>query len=47
MVSGAYFYHKKRQDFHPAAKDVSVQDALLAACEGLTGTPMPLSAALK
>jgi NAD(P)-dependent dehydrogenase (short-subunit alcohol dehydrogenase family) len=41
MVSGAYFYHKKRQDFHPAARDVTVQDGLLAACEELTGTPMP------
>src|SRR2546425_4468575 len=41
MVSGAYFYHKKRQDIHPAARDVSVQEGLLAACEELTGTPMP------
>jgi NAD(P)-dependent dehydrogenase (short-subunit alcohol dehydrogenase family) len=41
MVSGAYFSHKKRQDFHPAARDVTVQDGLLAACEELTATPMP------
>ena len=41
LVSGAYFYHKKRQDIHPAARDVTVQDGLLAACEELTGTPMP------
>ena len=41
LVSGAYFYHKKRQDFHPAARDVTVQEGLLAACEELTGTPMP------
>jgi len=41
MVSGAYFYHKKRQDIHPAARDVTVQEGLLAACEELTGTPMP------
>jgi NAD(P)-dependent dehydrogenase (short-subunit alcohol dehydrogenase family) len=41
MVSGAYFYHKKPQRIHPAASDVTVQDALLAACEELTGTPLP------
>src|SRR5258708_8915575 len=41
MVSGAYFYHKKPQRIHPAASDVNVQDGLLAACEELTGTPMP------
>jgi NAD(P)-dependent dehydrogenase (short-subunit alcohol dehydrogenase family) len=41
MVSGAYFYHKKPQRIHPAASDVTVQDALLAACEELTATPMP------
>jgi hypothetical protein len=43
-VSGAYFYHKKRQDVHPAARDVTVQDGVLAACEELTGTPMPTAA---
>jgi NAD(P)-dependent dehydrogenase (short-subunit alcohol dehydrogenase family) len=41
MASGAYFYHKRRQDPHPAAGDLTIQDGLLAACEELTGTPMP------
>jgi NAD(P)-dependent dehydrogenase (short-subunit alcohol dehydrogenase family) len=41
MVSGAYFYHKRRQETHPAAREVTIQDGLLAACEELTGTPMP------
>lgn len=41
MVSGAYFHHKKRQQSHPAASDVAAQEALLTACEELTGTPMP------
>jgi NAD(P)-dependent dehydrogenase (short-subunit alcohol dehydrogenase family) len=41
MVSGAYFYHKKPQRIHPAASDENAQDGLLAACEELTGTPMP------
>src|SRR5713226_2741220 len=41
MVSGAYFYHKKPQRIHPAASDITLDDALLAACEELTGTQMP------
>ena len=45
MVSGAYFYHKKRQGTHPAANDLTLQEGLLAACEELTGTPVPEAAA--
>src|SRR5713226_6791083 len=41
MVSGVYFFHKQPQNFHPAARDVTVQDRLLAVCEELTGTPVP------
>jgi NAD(P)-dependent dehydrogenase (short-subunit alcohol dehydrogenase family) len=41
MVSGAYFFHKKPQNIHPAARDVAIQDGLLAACEELTGTSIP------
>src|SRR5260370_1925814 len=41
MVSGAYFCHKKPQRIHPAASHVNVQEWLRAACEELTGTPMP------
>jgi NAD(P)-dependent dehydrogenase (short-subunit alcohol dehydrogenase family) len=41
MVSGVYFFHKKPQSIHPAARDAGIQDRLLAACEELTGTPMP------
>ncbi|HEX9094836.1 MAG TPA: SDR family NAD(P)-dependent oxidoreductase [Candidatus Dormibacteraeota bacterium] len=41
MVSGVYFFHKKPQKSHRAAGDVRTQDELLAACEALTGTPMP------
>jgi NAD(P)-dependent dehydrogenase (short-subunit alcohol dehydrogenase family) len=40
MVSGAYFYHKKQQSIHPAARAVTSQEALIKACEELTGTPM-------
>ncbi len=39
-VSGAYFYHRRRREPHPAAGDTALQDALLVACEQLTGTPM-------
>lgn len=46
MDSGAYFYHKRRQETHPAARDVTVQDGLLAVCAELTGTPMPAAAAV-
>jgi NAD(P)-dependent dehydrogenase (short-subunit alcohol dehydrogenase family) len=44
LVSGAYFYHKKRQEANPAAGDINIQDRLLAACEELTGTSMPAAA---
>jgi NAD(P)-dependent dehydrogenase (short-subunit alcohol dehydrogenase family) len=44
LVSGAYFYHKKRQEVNPAAGDINTQDRLLAACEELTGTSMPAAA---
>lgn len=41
VVSGAYFYHKERQEVNPAARDINIQGRLLEACEELTGTPMP------
>jgi NAD(P)-dependent dehydrogenase (short-subunit alcohol dehydrogenase family) len=41
LVSGVYFHHKKPQDTHPAARDVSLQDRLLVSCAELTGVPMP------
>jgi len=44
MVSGAFFFHQRRQDAHPAACEATIQDGLLAACEALTGTPMRAAA---
>jgi len=41
MVSGVYFFHKTPQRIHAPARDVTIQDRLLSACEELTGTPMP------
>ena len=40
MVTAGYFYRKKQQNIHRAARDMTIQDTLLAACEELTGTPM-------
>jgi NAD(P)-dependent dehydrogenase (short-subunit alcohol dehydrogenase family) len=40
MVSGAYFYHKRRSETHPDARDQAAQDELLAACEKLTRVPL-------
>ena len=40
QVTGAYFYHRKRQDATPAANDIKIQDRLLAVCEELTGTTL-------
>jgi len=41
-VTGAYFYHQRRRETHPAAQDRAVQDGLLAACAELTGTPLKI-----
>lgn len=40
-VSGAYFYHQRRRDTHPAAGDPAVQDGLLARCAELGGIELP------
>ena len=36
-VTGRYFYHQRTRPAHPAASDLTVQNAFLAACEELTG----------
>lgn len=41
MVTGAYFHHKRQRQTHPAARDMAAQERLLAACEEISGTPMP------
>jgi NAD(P)-dependent dehydrogenase (short-subunit alcohol dehydrogenase family) len=40
-VSGAYFYHMKPRDTHPAVHDVAVQEHLIEACEGFSGIRLP------
>ena len=37
QVTGRYFHHKQTLPAHPAASDVTFQDAFRAACEQLTG----------
>lgn len=40
-VSGHYFYHLRRRDPNPAARDLQVQDALLRLCRDVSGTALP------
>lgn len=40
-VSGAYFYHMKPRETHPAVRDVAVQERLIEACEGFSGVRLP------
>ncbi len=40
-VSGAYFYHRRRRDPHPAASDPALQEALFDACARLTNAQIP------
>jgi NAD(P)-dependent dehydrogenase (short-subunit alcohol dehydrogenase family) len=40
-VTGAYFFHQRRREMHPAARSHEVQDGLLAACADLAGVVLP------
>ena len=40
-VTGQYFYHLRRREVNPRARDPKVQDALIAACERLSGVRLP------
>jgi len=41
MVTGGYFYHQRPREPNPAARDTGRQEALLAYCADLSGTPLP------
>jgi hypothetical protein len=41
MVSGQYFYHQKRRDAEPAARDEKIQERLIAECARISGVPFP------
>jgi NAD(P)-dependent dehydrogenase (short-subunit alcohol dehydrogenase family) len=40
-VTGQYFFDRRQREHHRAAGDPGVQDALLGACEALTGVALP------
>jgi NAD(P)-dependent dehydrogenase (short-subunit alcohol dehydrogenase family) len=40
LVSGAYFYHQRQQESHPATQSVEFQDSLLGKCAELTGVQL-------
>jgi NAD(P)-dependent dehydrogenase (short-subunit alcohol dehydrogenase family) len=40
LTSGDYWFHRTRQQPHPATRDAAFQDALLAALATHTGTPL-------
>jgi NAD(P)-dependent dehydrogenase (short-subunit alcohol dehydrogenase family) len=41
MVSGQYFYHQKRRDPAPAARDEKIQEQLIADCARISGVAFP------
>jgi len=41
MVSGQYFYHRKRRAAEPSARDQATQDRLIAECARISGVPFP------
>jgi NAD(P)-dependent dehydrogenase (short-subunit alcohol dehydrogenase family) len=41
MVSGQYFYHQKRHDVAPAARDAGIQNRLIAECARISGVSLP------
>jgi NAD(P)-dependent dehydrogenase (short-subunit alcohol dehydrogenase family) len=41
MVTGQYFYHQKRRDPEPAARDEKIQERLIAECARISGVPFP------
>jgi NAD(P)-dependent dehydrogenase (short-subunit alcohol dehydrogenase family) len=41
IVSGEYFYHKKRQTPNPSARETDLQEKLLDACQRFSGVALP------
>jgi NAD(P)-dependent dehydrogenase (short-subunit alcohol dehydrogenase family) len=41
VVSGQYFYHRKRRGPIAAARDEKIQDRLIAECARISGVPFP------
>lgn len=40
-VTGGYFFHQRPRTPNPVTHDVRIQDALLVACQRLSGIPLP------
>jgi NAD(P)-dependent dehydrogenase (short-subunit alcohol dehydrogenase family) len=40
QVTGGYFYHQRRRDTHPAARDPALQDRLLEYCHSVSGVAL-------
>ena len=40
-ATGGYFYHLKRRDPNPQARDVALQDRLIDICREISGVDMP------
>jgi NAD(P)-dependent dehydrogenase (short-subunit alcohol dehydrogenase family) len=40
-VSGGYFYHQRRANVHPAARDAALQDRLLECCRDRSNVELP------
>lgn len=40
-VTGAYLFHRQPEEPEPVTRDPATQDALLAACAGLSDVPLP------
>jgi NAD(P)-dependent dehydrogenase (short-subunit alcohol dehydrogenase family) len=41
MVTGKYFFHRQERTPNPATQDPQIQDALIEACQKLSGIPLP------
>jgi hypothetical protein len=40
-ITGQYFYHLKRMEPNPEARDVALQDRLIAICADISGVALP------
>jgi hypothetical protein len=40
-TTGAYFYHLKRREPNPEARDVTLQDRLIDICREISGVELP------
>ena len=42
-TTGGYFYHLKRREPNPEARDIALQDRLIAICQEISGVDLPRS----